>query len=124
MNETRSGYIVLAPGEGVSPSAVEVTAALEAAGWRRWSGTGWPALVVFHVGGPKGDYFEAGVWAGAGVPVFFLGGGSRCHGRKQIVGRLGGWTVVGANNRADVPALMEAIARRGLAPIGAAEDAP
>lgn len=115
---TGSGYMILAPQQGVQPTTAEVAAALEAAGWVRWAGTGLPAFVVFHTGGPKGDFFEAGYWGGRGVPVFFLGGGRRCYQRKQIVGAFGGWTVVGADGRADVGELVAAIERRGLRPGG------
>jgi hypothetical protein len=110
-------YMILAPGEGVQPPAVEVAAALEAAGWVRWSGDGPPAFVVFHNSTNKGDYFEAGFWAGKGVPIFFLGGGSNLTKRKQIASRFGAWTLVGSDNRATVAELLEAINRRGLSPV-------
>jgi hypothetical protein len=112
-----TGFIVLSPDQGVTPLRAEIETALTSAGWERWDGSGNPALVVFHVGGPKGDYFEAGFWAGRGVPVFFLGGGARCHSRKQIVNRLSGWTVVGQDNRASVVDLLQAIERRKLLPV-------
>jgi hypothetical protein len=68
MTTHTGGYVLLAPDQGLQPSREEIAVALEAAGWSRWDGTGNPSLCVFHVGGPKGDYFEAGFWAGQGVP--------------------------------------------------------
>ncbi|HYH67974.1 MAG TPA: hypothetical protein VD866_24975 [Urbifossiella sp.] len=106
------GYVLLSPNEGVEPAAAEVAAALDAVGLGRWDGDGLPALAVFHHRGPKGDFFEAGFWAGCGVPVFFVGGGASCVKRKQIVGRLGGWTVVGENGRCTAADLVAAVCRR------------
>lgn len=106
-------YLVLMPPDGCEPSAAAVAAALDGIGWSRWGGAaGLPALVVFHTKGPKGDYFEAGFWAGRMVPLVFIGGGARCHSRKQIVSRLGGWTVVGKDGRAAVEDLIAAVERR------------
>lgn len=106
-------YLVLMPQDGCQPSAADVAAGLDAAGWSRWDGaSGLPDLAVFHTKGPKGDYFEAGFWAGRMVPLVFIGGGARCHSRKQLVSRLGGWTVVGKDGRGTVEELLAALARR------------
>lgn len=111
-----STYIILAPGQGVTPAATEIAAALESAGWTRWSGDGLPAFAVFHNTTNKGDFFEAGFWAGQGVPIFLLGGGSHLTKRKQIASRFGAWTLIGSDNRASVAELLSAIDRRGLHP--------
>jgi hypothetical protein len=110
------GFVILMPDEGTQPSAATVDERLQMEGWRRWDGHGLPAFAVFHCLGPKGDYFEAGYWGGAGVPVFFLGGGGRAYKRKQIVNRFAGWAVIGDNGQADVGQLVEAIKRKELVP--------
>lgn len=103
-----NGFLILAPATGVQPSAAEIAAALEAHGLERWNGNGPPAFAVFHCQGNKGDHFEAGYWAGAGVPVVMLGGGAKLRNRKQIVHRFGAWTV-GKDGRATVAELIEAL---------------
>jgi len=120
MKNLGCGYVVLA-NETTRPSNAEICAALDAAGWERWDGTGPPAIVVFHNNGPKGDYFEAGYWSGSGVPLFFLGGGKkRTVERKQIINRVGGWVVIGENGVAKLDDLIAAIDRwAAMKPMGA-----
>lgn len=110
-----AGYLVLMPSQGCKPTCQEVAEALHGLGLKLWDGNGNPEFVVFHNAGPKGDYFEAGYWGGRGVMVFFLGGSQRCTSRKQIVNRFKGWTVIGADNRAELSALVAAVQRwRGV----------
>jgi hypothetical protein len=108
----RLSYVVLAPQTCIDPNQTEIESALNAAGWHRWDGNGDPDIAVLHGTASKGDHFEAGVWSGRGVMLFYLGGkGSRLTGRKQIVGRFGGWASSGDNGRAKVENLLGAIGR-------------
>jgi hypothetical protein len=108
----RNGHIILMPDEGVPVPRSAVEAALVAAGVPRWDGNDLPLLVVFHNQATKGDFFEAGFWAGAGVPIFFFGERSRTCRRGHLVNRFTGWTVVGKDGAASVEELLEAIRRR------------
>lgn len=103
-------YVILGH-DRLTPAPAAIERALNARGWERWDGTGDPDICVFNYSGPKGDYFEAGFWNGRGAHTFFLGGGARCVQRKQIVGRLGGWTVVGADRRCTAEDLAAAVER-------------
>lgn len=112
MDANQRTFVILAPESAVRPTAGELEAALVAAGWTRWAGNSDPLIAVVHNASGKGDFFEAGVWAGRRVQVFFLGGtGARFIKRKQIVGRFGGWAAVGDNNRATVADFMAALGR-------------
>jgi hypothetical protein len=104
-------FVILSQKDGIVPSPEEIEAALTERGWMRWEGSGDPDIAVFHTRSCKGDYFEAGVWSGRGVHLFFIGGGARSRQRKQIVGRLGGWSVAGENGFCGVRDLLATIER-------------
>jgi hypothetical protein len=95
MREFDGSYVVLCPDEGVSPSRGEIEAVLDASGLERWDGNGWPSLVVMTPRTHKGDYFEAGYWAGQGVPLIFFQGGHRHARRGNLVQRFNGWKAAG-----------------------------
>ena len=107
------GFILLMPGEGTFFPQAEVYATLRRAGFAPWDGDGRPLLVVLETHAPKHQWFEAGFFTGAGVPLFGLGAGTQFRKRhSEILSRLGGWLVQVAT-----PAdLIEAVHRRGIVP--------
>jgi hypothetical protein len=116
--DRRSGYVVLAPDEKIGPghrmpTRAEVEEALAALGLGPWGGDGFPALVVLTPQATKGDYFEAGYWGGAGVPLVFLGGGHAAARRGRLVRRFGGWRA--AAGLGDLPALVHHLVPPGAA---------
>jgi hypothetical protein len=112
------GYVVLCPDTGHTPTGPEVEAALDALGVARWEGNGFPAVVVFGHRSDKGSWFEAGYWAGAGVPLVYLSAGyGRSARRGHLVQRFRGWSV--ADGLAGLPAVL---ARLGVSKGPAKED--
>lgn len=106
-------FAILAPQQGVTPAAADIEAALVKLGWVRFDGNGDPDVALFHNTSPKGDYFEAGFWAGRGVPVFFIGGGGRrCAERKQLAKAMGAWLVIGQDNRATLAEILHTLHER------------
>jgi hypothetical protein len=67
-------------------------------------------VVIFGHRSDKGSWFEAGYWAGAGVPLVYLGAGhGRSARRGHLVQRFRGWNVADGLGR-----LPDVLARLGL----------
>jgi hypothetical protein len=111
----RHGFLLLI-GQGVALRHYETERGLMGLGFGQFrpdKDNGRPALVVLDTHATKANWFEAGYWVGAGVPLFVIGGPTPFKKRHiEAVNRLGGW-MVGVTSVAD---LLAAVVRRGLKP--------
>jgi hypothetical protein len=109
------GFVLLMTTDKGTTEQAQVYRALRAAGFAPWDGNGFPLFVALEGHAPKHQWFEAGFWAGARVPLFGFGVSASFRQRHHdVIARLGGWMVWTGS---DAPAeLLGAVARRGLSP--------
>lgn len=106
------GFLLLSTGDESIANATHLYTRLRNAGFSPFDGNGRPIFVILDTGASKAQWFQAGFWAGAGVPLIAMGRG-RFRGRqKDAISRRGGWTI--EVNTADE--VVDAIARRELKP--------
>jgi len=110
---TPHGFLLFMPTTGTPISEKEVYQALRNTGFCHNDGNGNPLFIVLESHAPKHQWFEAGYWAGARVPLFALGHGRIFrHRHQEAMGKIGGWAIE-VTSTAD---LIAAIARRGIIP--------
>jgi hypothetical protein len=107
------GFVLLSTGDNAEPWQSEMYMSLRAIGYGPWDGNGRPLFVVLASSGSKSQWFQAGFYAGQGVPLFFVGKSARLRQKhRDAISRSGGWAYEAAT-----PAdLLAALVRRDLQP--------
>jgi hypothetical protein len=109
------GFIILTTTCEQARPIEGVFEALKAAGFAPWDGNGRPAFVILSPHAAKHQWFEAGAYAGAGVPLFLFGkGGGFRKKHQETISRFGGWAV----HVCTLQELLAVMERRGIRPAG------